>query len=128
MSLLTKENSSTTKFKTSYIEVNYNEKRKIVEYKWIGRISDGDAKTGMAKLLDIIKTTKSKNLLADITSFQGGSVETAKWVNDIWSKQLVEAGLKNVAVNVPLSAFGEFSNKLALGEKFVSLLKVEKFN
>jgi hypothetical protein len=127
MSVLTKENNLITKFQTSYLEVNYNEKRKIVAYKWIGHIMETEAKTGMAKILDIIKETKSKNLLADITSFKGGSVDTAKWVNDVWSQQLVNAGLRNVAVNVPLSAFGEFSNKIALGEKFISLLKVEKF-
>ena len=127
MITLTKNNVLEAKFKTSYLEVNYNSIHQVVEYKWIGHIKDADAKTGMNKITEIIKQMKAKNLLADISAFKGGSVDAAKWVNDVWSDHLVNAGLKNVAVNVPANAFGEFSNKLALGEKFVSLLKVEKF-
>ena len=114
-------------FKAHYIEVSYDEEKNIIIYKWLGRISDEDAKTGMLKILDIIKKTKSQNLVADLTAFLGGSVNIAKWVNDEWSQMIYDAGLRNVAVKLPESAFGGFSNTVALGLKFVSLMKVEKF-
>ena len=40
---------------------------------------------------------------------------------------LKEAGVRKVATTVPESAFGEFSNRMALGEKLVKTLAVEKF-
>jgi hypothetical protein len=117
-----------TTFKASYIEVVYNSQDKAVEYKWIGFIKEDDAKVGLQKILETIKEKKAINLIADIKEFKGGTVETAKWVNEVWSDQLVAAGLKNVAITVPENIFGEFSNKVALGEKFVKNLKVEKFS
>ena len=59
--------------------------------------------------------------------FKGGTVETAKWVGEVISEKMKAAGVEKVAVAIPESAFGEFSNRIALGEKFVSLLNVEKF-
>ncbi len=114
-------------FKTAYLEVKHDEKNNIIIYKWIGRINDEDAKTGMLKILEIIKRNKTPNLVADLTAFLGGSVNTAKWVNEEWSQMIYNAGLRNVAVKLPESAFGGFSNTVALGLKFVSLLNVEKF-
>jgi hypothetical protein len=116
-----------TTFKTSYIEVTYNRIEKIVEYKWIGFIKEDDAKVGLQKILETIRDKKAIHLLAEIKEFKGGTVETAKWVNEVWSEQLVMAGLKNVALTVPENIFGEFSNKVALGEKFVKSFKVEEF-
>lgn len=115
------------KYKTPYLEVLHNEEKNVIIYKWIGRISDQDARNGMTKILNIIRDAKAEDLVADLTAFTGGSVETAKWVNEEWSQLLVKAGLKHVAVKLPESAFGGFSNTVALGPKFVSLLKVEKF-
>ena len=120
--------TTTTTFKTSFIEVKYNSVDRVVEYKWIGFVNEADAKTGLIKILETIKQNKVKHLIADIKEFRGGTVETAKWVNDVWSDQLVQAGLRNVAITVPENIFGEFSNKVALGEKFVQKLKVEKFS
>lgn len=115
------------KYKAPYLEVLHNAENNVIIYKWIGRISDQDARNGMNKILNIIKETKAQDLVADLTAFTGGSVETAKWVNDEWGQMLVNVGLKNVAVKLPESAFGGFSNTVALGPKFVSLLHVEKF-
>jgi hypothetical protein len=116
-----------TTFKAPYVEVLYNPIDKIVEYKWIGFIKEDDARVGLQKILETIRDKKAIHLLADIKEFKGGTVETAKWVNETWSDQLVQAGLKNVAITVPENIFGEFSNKVALGEKFVKSFKVEKF-
>ncbi|WKN30797.1 STAS/SEC14 domain-containing protein [Porifericola rhodea] len=117
----------TLKYKAAYLEITHDEQKNVVFYKWIGRISDEDARKGMDQILDVIKSTQSVDLVADLTAFTGGSVEIAKWVNEHWSDMLVAAGLKNVAVKLPESAFGGFSNTVALGPKFVSLINVEKF-
>jgi hypothetical protein len=107
--------------------VAYNAVQKTVEYKWIGFISAQQAKAGMDQINAIIKETRASNLLADVSQFKGGAVESAKYVNEVWCEQLKRLGITHVAVNVPESAFGDFSNRMALGERTVTLLKVEKF-
>lgn len=110
-----------------HLEVYRDEEKNIIIYKWNGRINDVDGKNGMLKILEIIKKHRAKALVADLTSFLGGSVTIGKWVNEEWSQMLYDAGLRNVAIKLPESAFGGFSNTVALGLKFVSLLNVEKF-
>lgn len=114
-------------YKAPYIEVYRNVEKNIITYKWIGKIHDVDGKNGMLIILELIKKHKVKGLIADLTSFLGGSVKIGKWINEEWSQMLYDAGLRNVAVRLPLSVFDDFSNTVALGLKFVSLLKVEKF-
>lgn len=114
-------------FVAPHLEIYREEAKNIIIYKWKGRISDEDGKNGMLKVLEIIKKHKAKALIADLTTFMGGSVAIGKWVNEEWSQMLYDAGLRNVAVRLPESAFGGFSNTVALGLKFVSLLHVEKF-
>ena len=109
-----------------YAEVDRN--NSVLLYQWKGHIMDDEAKEGFLSLTKLIKEHNLVNLLADITKFKGGTIATAKWVNTQWSEMVKEAGIKKVGVLVPESAFGEFSNQVALGEKFVSLLEVEKFN
>lgn len=125
MSIHTEQRVS--KLKLPHLEVSYHPLHKTVEYKWIGFITALQAKSGMDQISAIIQQTKVRNLVADISQFKGGAVESAKYVNDVWSEQLKSIGITHVAVNVPENVFGNFSNQMALGEKTVSLLKVEKF-
>lgn len=108
-----------------YVEVDSSSS--VLLYQWKGHILDDEAKAGFTQILDLIKKHHITNVVADLFKFKGGTVETAKWVNDTLSEKLRAAGVKKVATTVPESAFGEFSNRIALGEKTVSLLKVEKF-
>ncbi len=125
MSIHTEQRVS--KLKLPHLEVSYHPDQKTVEYKWIGFITAQQAKSGMDQISAIIKQTRVRKLVADISQFKGGAVESAKYVNDTWSEQLKQIGITHVAVNVPENVFGDFSNRMALGEKTVSLLKVEKF-
>lgn len=108
-----------------YVEVD--RANKVLLYQWKGHILNGEAKEGFSLIADLIKANEVGNLIADLFKFKGGTVETAKWVNDTYSDMLKNAGIKKVATTIPESAFGEFSNRLALGPKTVSLLEVEKF-
>lgn len=114
-------------FDAPYVEVYMNKEESTLVYKWIGHVKDEDALKGMNLITENIRKHSLKNMIADLNEFKGGSVNTAKWVNDVWSENLKAAGLKKLAVNVPVSVFGDFSNKLALGTKTVSLLEVNKF-
>lgn len=114
-------------FEAPYLIVSVNEGEKAIIYKWKGHIKDEEATKGMNLITENIRKYSLKNMVADLNEFKGGSVNIAKWVNDVWSENLKAAGLEKLAVNVPESAFGDFSNKLALGAKTVSLLKVNKF-
>ena len=114
-------------FDAPYLMVSINEEERAIIYKWIGHIKDEEAQKGMNLITDNIRRHSLKNMVADLNEFKGGSVNIAKWVNEVWSENLKAAGLEKLAVNVPVSAFGDFSNKLALGAKTVSLLKVNKF-
>ena len=129
MSVIVKENiqETATSFIAPYVEAKYNAQHQVVEYKWIGHVKDQEAYTAFEKILNLCKKHKAKNIIADVTAFQGGSVQAAKWSNDVWSQQLADAGIKKLAVNLPKSAFGEFSLKISLGEKFLAVMKVEKF-
>ena len=108
-----------------YVEVD--KAHRVLLYQWRGHILDGEAKDGFSRIIELIKTHKVNNIIADLFKFKGGTVETAKWVNETYSGMLKNAGIEKVATTIPESAFGEFSNRLALGEKTVTLLKVEKF-
>lgn len=108
-----------------YVEVDAL--NSVLLYQWKGHILDDEAKSGFLSILDLIQRHNIANVIADISKFKGGTVTTAKWVNDEYSEMLKEAGIQKVAVTVPESAFGEFSNRMALGEKTVTLLDVEKF-
>ena len=108
-----------------YVEVDASSS--VLLYQWKGHILDDEAKAGFVQILDLIKKHRITNVIGDLFKFKGGTVETAKWVNDVLAEKLKAAGVKKVATTVPESAFGEFSNRIALGEKTVSLLQVEKF-
>lgn len=108
-----------------YVEVD--QENSVLLYQWKGHILDDEAKEGFLQIIELIKEHEIQNLIADLFKFKGGTVETAKWVNDTYSELLKGAGIKKVATTIPESAFGEFSNRLALGAKTVTLLKVEKF-
>lgn len=108
-----------------YVEVDAS--NSVLLYQWKGHILDDEAKAGFTQIIDLIKKNHITNVIADLFKFKGGTVETAKWVSDVISEKMKAAGVEKLAVTVPESAFGEFSNRIALGEKFVSLLKVEKF-
>jgi hypothetical protein len=129
MSATVKENvqETATSFVAPYIEAKYNAQHQVVEYKWIGHVKDQDAHIAFEKILNLCKNHKAKYIIADVTAFQGGSVQAAKWSNDVWSVQLSEAGVKKIAVNLPKSIFGEFSLKISLGEKFLTVMDVQKF-
>lgn len=99
----------------------------VLLYQWKGHILDGETKEGYQQILKLIKKHQITYLIADLYKFKGGMVETGKWVNETLSELLKSAGIQKVATTLPESAFGEFSNRIALGDKTVSLLKVEKF-
>src|SRR5688500_9024554 len=102
MSATVKENiqETATSFVAPYIEAKYNAQHQVVEYKWIGHVKDQDAHIAFEKILNLCKNHKAKYIIADVTAFQGGSVQAAKWSNDVWSVQLAEAGVKKIAVNL----------------------------
>nr|WKN39373.1 hypothetical protein K4G66_11795 [Tunicatimonas sp. TK19036] len=125
---------NTTMQKTSEVAINdpklyveIDKANSVILYQWKGHILDDEAKAGFLNVLKLINTHKITYIVADLFKFKGGTVTTAKWVNDEYSVMLKEAGVKKVATTVPESAFGEFSNRMALGEKLVALLQVEKF-
>ncbi|MGB3777123.1 MAG: hypothetical protein WA960_02105 [Tunicatimonas sp.] len=121
-----KENT-TLMHQTPYLEVYHDHQINVVIYRWIGRVKDQDSKSGLHTIVDIIKKKKAKSTVADLTRFMGGPVETAKWMNEVGSKMLADAGVEKMALKLPESAFGEFSIKLALGSGFSSSITVEKF-
>ena len=108
-----------------YVEVD--QANRVLLYQWKGHILDGEARSGFTQIVELIRKHKVNNLIADLFKFKGGTVETAKWVNESYSSMLRDAGIKKVATTIPESAFGEFSNRIALGDKTVALLEVEKF-
>ncbi|WKN45721.1 STAS/SEC14 domain-containing protein [Tunicatimonas pelagia] len=108
-----------------YVEINPD--KNVLMYQWKGHILDEETREGFLRILNLIKKHQIVNLIADISQFKGGSIKTAKWVDEQWSEMLKGNGVEKIAIVVPESAFGEFSNSVALGQKFVSLLEVEKF-
>ncbi len=108
-----------------YVEIDASSK--VLLYQWKGHILDDEAKAGFLQIIDLIERNRITNVVADLFKFKGGTVETAKWVGEVISEKMKAAGVEKVAVAIPESAFGEFSNRIALGEKFASLLNVEKF-
>ena len=109
-----------------YAEVDQT--KNVLLYRWKGHILDDEATDGFSELLAIIKKRGINNVIADISQFKGGTVKIAKWVNEEYSEMLKSANVQKMAIIVPESAFGEFSNTVALGQKFVSLIQVEKFS
>jgi hypothetical protein len=108
-----------------YVEIDTSSK--VLLYQWKGHILDDEARAGFTQIVELVKKNRITNVVADLFKFKGATVETAKWVGEVISEKMKSAGVEKVAVTVPESAFGEFSNRIVLGEKFVSLLNVEKF-
>ncbi len=114
-------------FVAPYVEVYINKEENTLLYKWIGPLKDEDALEGMNLITENIRKHSLRNMIADLSEFKGGSVNVAKWINDIWSEKLKAAGLQKLSVNEPVSSLGDFSNKLAQGAKTLSLLQIRKF-
>lgn len=113
-------------FESPYLKVSVNLEEGALIYKWIGHIQEADAKKGMNLITDNISKHSFTNMLADLSEFKGGSINIARWVNEVWSESLKEAGLQKLAINIPTGAFADFSHKISLGAKTVSLLEVNK--
>lgn len=111
----------------SYLKIWVNREENVLVYKWLGYLQDTDAKKGMNLITANISRHSFTCMLGDLSEFKGSSVTTARWVNEVWSEKLKEAGLEKVAVYLPQGPFGDFSNKLATGEKTLSLLQVKQF-
>lgn len=112
---------------TSKLYVEVDALNSVLLYQWKGRLGDSEAKAGFAEIVDLIMKHRITYLIADLHKFEGGTVETANWINDTLSETLKATNLKKIATTVPESAFGEFSNRFAMGEKMVSLHQIEKF-
>jgi hypothetical protein len=48
-------------------------------------------------------------------------------VNTVWSPSLHKAGIKHLAIVIPLSIYGSFTHSEALGENTISLFTIETF-
>ncbi len=112
---------------TPKLNVEVDVSNSVLLYQWNGHILDDEARAGFNQIVDLVKKHQITNLIADLFKFKGAPVETAKWVNDVLTEKLKAAGVKKVAVTLPESAFGEFSNRIAMGEKGMSLFDIEKF-
>lgn len=119
--------NTTLMHQTPYLKIHHDHQKNIVIYQWFGKVNDKDSKSGVHTIVDIIKKKKTKSTVADLTDFRGGTVETAKWINEVGNRMLADAGVECMALKIPESAFGEFSITLALGSQFPSPFTVEKF-
>jgi len=109
-----------------YVEVDAL--NSVLLYQWKGRILDNEARAGFLAILDFIRKHEISNIIADVSKFEGGMINTVQWINDKYSEMLKEAGVQKIAVTVPKCVFGEFSARTEFGEKIVTLLDVKKFS
>ncbi len=119
--------NSNVVFQLPFIEVKYLAEIHTLEYQWKGFIKNNDALLAMRKITALVKEKNASALLADLTAFGGGSSETSQWVDAVWSPDLHLAGIRHLAIVVPVSIFADFTNKVALGVNTLSLFNIQKF-
>lgn len=90
-------------------------------------MQEDEARLFFEKILLYASQTGSRNLIADLSEFKGAHMNLAKYVNHIWSKQLAQTGIRRVAMTLPVSKFGAFSNRIASGPEVQANLITKEF-
>jgi hypothetical protein len=67
---------------------------------WKGHALKDQYKEGMMKALELIKEKKVERWIADLTDLGVISGENQKWTNEVWFPQVLQAGLKRMAIVV----------------------------
>lgn len=114
-------------FETSYFTIQHIPSCKAIQYQLKGYLTESEARDFFEKILSYTIETKSNNLIADLSDFKGSHMNLAKYIDQVWSKQLSRAGIKRVARNHPTSKFGAFSNKIASGPGVQANLIIKEF-
>ncbi|MEM9676405.1 MAG: hypothetical protein AAF992_27685 [Bacteroidota bacterium] len=109
------------------LQVRVDALNSVLSYQWKEPILDDEVTTGFLAILNLIERHSIANVIADLSAFEEGTVTTDRWINDNYCETLKEVGIRKMAVIVPENAFNEFSNRMVLSEKVVSLLNAKKF-
>lgn len=114
-------------FDASYLTVQHVPSCKAIHYELKGYLTEEEAMSFFEKILHFAEETQSKNLIADLSVFKGAHMNLAKYVDQVWSKQLAHKGIRRVATKPPFSKFGAFADKIAAGPGATSNLITKYF-
>lgn len=114
-------------FESSFLTIQHIPSCKAIQYQLKGYLTEEEARLFFEKILLYAEQTQSSNLIADLSEFKGAHMNLAKYVDQVWSKQLARTGIRRVAMNHPTSKFGAFANKIAAGPEVQAKLITKEF-
>jgi hypothetical protein len=93
-----------TCFEKSFVVINWNDDKKIVELTWKGFASSEEYREAQLQALDVIKEKKSKLMLMDARTIKVIMPEDQAWALDVWGPKFAMTGAKKLAAVIPESA------------------------
>lgn len=87
-------------FENDIVSIEYLSDANAGQGIWKGHALKDQYKEGMNKALELIKERKLERWIADLTDLGVISGENQKWTNEVWFPQVLEAGLKRMAIVV----------------------------
>ncbi len=111
-------------FPFKYVDVYYDERRQLLEYKWKDNaeaVSPEEFKKIIEEILKIIKTYEPRFLLGDI-SFENFKLTTQffDWLKNYWLKQVINSGIERFAFVSNNNVFMKTLYKQIFWDKAVS--------
>lgn len=102
-----------TYYKGSFLEVNYNEHKKMLEARWLGYQDYDSVKKGCLIILDMMVKNKCSDVLNDNSNVIGNWSEAVDWAGLVWFPEMEKNGLKHFAWIYSPSTFSKLSaNKI----------------
>lgn len=120
--------SSTVLHTSSFCQIDHLPVCKTICYQLKGYLEEDDAREFLEKVLFYIQKTQSQNLIAELSDYKGTHMDLAKYLGQVWSHKLTRFGVKRIAINVPKSKFGAFSNKISTISQGQTDLTYKDFN
>lgn len=127
MDYISKINTYPTLYQDPFLLIKHVPEQETLFYKLSGYLEEPEGNIFFRKVLEEIEATKARKLVADLAEFKGGSITLAKYIDQVWTYKLANAGVIRIAFTNPRSKFGKFTNKVATGSQANMLLELRGF-
>ena len=96
-------------FSAPYLNIYWLEDIEAVRMEWKKYAAGKDFRNGLDTGLELIRKKNSSRWLADLRKMQVVNQEDQQWSNDDWFPRAIKAGIRKMAIIVPMDIFGKMS-------------------
>lgn len=91
----------TTLYESEFCEIKWVEDGSILYFNWKGYVTSDGLRIVANKILELVKEKKATRYLSDNTNVPVYSKEDQDWINTVWFPQVIQAGIKRLAMIEP---------------------------